>query len=352
MLLYEWLFGLFESCLTLSDKLLSELIKKARESNNLTQTAFGKFFDPPVAQSTVAKWEKGDLSPKRKHFPKIASLLNITLEEFLDLVGEQLINEGIILSISEDAIYVPNKRHFSVLNRGVKSWNRWREKNYRVIPQLAGAKPKEDYLDEIDLHHADLKGSFLQNKSLRASNLRGAIFSEANLSNADLSDADLLGADLSGANLTGANLTNANLWGANLSEAILVDAILCDANFKQANLSNADLTRADMREANFNRANFEYAILKYCFIYGISSWNINLNKAVQKKLSICPNKVNSIYVDRIENAFIKSLEIDNKNVPQIVEFSDKFQTAISQSKASFKDKLKKLQNPKGVNSET
>lgn len=326
---------------TLSDQSLSELIKKAREDNNLTQTAFGRFFEPSIAQPTIARWEKGDLLPNRKHFPKIASLLNITLEEFCELISKQLSEEGIIFPGMDNGIYIPNKRHLNTLNKGVKSWNRWREKNYRVIPGLAGAKPKEDYLDEIDLHHADLKGSWLQNKSLRASKLRGAIFSEANLSNADLSDADLLGADLSGANLTGANLTNANLWGANLSEAILVDAILCDANFKQANLSNADLTRADMREANFNRANFEYAILKYCFIYGISSWNINLNKAVQKKLSICPNKVNSIYVDRIENAFIKSLEIDNKNVPQIVEFSDKLQTAINQSKASFKDKLKK-----------
>jgi uncharacterized protein YjbI with pentapeptide repeats/DNA-binding XRE family transcriptional regulator len=337
---------------TLSDKSLSELIKKAREGNNLTQTAFGSFFKPSIAQPTIARWEKGDLLPNRKHFPKIASLLNITLEEFCELISKQLSEEGIIFPGMDDWVYIPNKRHLNTLNKGVKSWNRWREKNYRVIPQLSGAKPKEDYLDEIDLHHADLKGSFLQNKSLRASKLRGAILCEANLSNANLSDADLLGADLIGANLTGVNLTNANLWGANLSEAILVDAILCDANFKQADLSNADLTHADMREANFNRANFEYAILKYCFIYGISNWNINLNKAVQKQLCICPNKVESIYVDRMENAVIKSLEIDNNDVPEIVKFAGELQTAISKSKSSFKEKLNKSQNHKGVNSET
>ena len=290
--------------LTLSEQSLSGLIKKARKRNNLTQTAFGNFFAPPLAQSTVARWERGDLSPKRKHFSKIASLLNITLEEFFDLVGEQLINEGIIVAISEDAIYVPNKRHFNVLNRGVKSWNRWREKNYRVTPQLAGAKPKEDYLDEIDLHHANLKGSILQNKSLRASKLREAILCEANLKNANLSNADLSGANLSGANLTGGNLTNANLWGANLSKAILVDAILCDANFKEADLSNADLSHADMRGANLNRANLEDAILKYCFVYGISCWDINLKGAIQNKLSICPEKINPVCVDRIENAFL------------------------------------------------
>jgi uncharacterized protein YjbI with pentapeptide repeats len=228
--------------------------------------------------------EKGELTPKRKHFPKIASLLNITLEEFFDLVGEQLINEGIIFSISEDGIYLPNKRHFNVLNRGVKLWNRWRIKNYRVRSQLAGAKPKEDYLDEIDLHHSDLRGSYFQNKSLRSSIIWGS---------------DLRKSDLRGSDLTGANLSEANLTGASL----------CRANFKRANFSNADLSFADMREAILNDANFEYAILKYCYVYGISDWNTNFNKAVQKKLSICPYKTQTIYVDCIENARLKLLEI-------------------------------------------
>jgi len=337
---------------TLSNQSLSELIKKARESNNLTQTAFGRFFEPSIAQPTIARWEKGDLLPNRKHFPKIASLLNITLEEFCELISKQLSVEGIIFPGIDDGVYIPNKRHLNALNKGVKSWNRWREKNYRVIPQLAGAKPKEDYLDEIDLHHADLKGSFLQNKSLRASKLRGAILSEANLKNANLSDADLLGADLSGANLAGVNLTNANLWGANLSEAILVDAILCDANFKQANLSNADLTHADMRGTNLNQANLEYAILKYSYVYGISDWNTNLDGAVQKQLSICQYKTQPIYVDCIENARLKLLEINSRENQKIHQSVINLQTEISESKASFKEMLDKLQKSKEVENES
>ena len=332
--------------------MLSELIRKVREDNNLTQATFGRFFEPTVAQSTVAKWEKGDLLPNRKHFPKIASLLNLTLEEFFDLVSKQLIEEGIAASIFEDTIYVPNKRHFKVLNRGVKSWNRWREKNYMVIPQLAGAKPKKEYLDEIDFNHADLRGSYLQNKSLRASNLSGADLRGANLSNVDLVDSDLREANLSGADLRGANLTKANLWGANLSEAILIDAILRKVNFEEANLSNADLSHADMRGANLNQANLEYAILKYCFIYGISDWNTNLHKAVQKKLYICPHKTYSTYVDCIENARLKLLEINNRDLPEIHKYVTKLQAAISANRSSFKEKLEKIQKSKETENET
>ena len=333
---------------TLSNLSLSELIKTARKTNNLTQTAFGKFFEPSIAQPTIARWEKGDLFPDRKHFPKIASLLNLTLEELLDIVHEQLEeNENASRKLEEEN-YICDNRHLRVLNKGSKAWNRWRNKNDRILPQLEGAEPKEDYFDEIDLHGAYLRKSNFQGKSLKRAELRGADLSGADLSGADLSGADLRFANLTKSNLKKTNLSNANLSGANLSEAILVDAVLCDANLKQANLSNADLTHADIREANLNQANLECAILKYCYVYGISDWNTNLDEAVQKQLSICPYKTKPIYVDCIENARLKLSEINHRNDTKIFELARKLQNALSESKASFKEKLDKIQNLKGV----
>ncbi|MGL5835834.1 MAG: helix-turn-helix domain-containing protein, partial [Waterburya sp.] len=61
----------FLSPQTSSNKSLGELIKKIRTTNNLTQTDFGKQFEPSVTQSTVARWENGIQTPDRTHFPKI-----------------------------------------------------------------------------------------------------------------------------------------------------------------------------------------------------------------------------------------------------------------------------------------
>ncbi len=331
---------------------LSELIKTARKANNLTQNDFGKFFEPSIAQPTIARWEKGDLLPDRKHFPKIASLLNLTLEELLNLVQVQLEEDANTSCESEEETYIYDSRHLKVLNKGAKVWNRWRDKNDEILPQLEGAEPKEDYLDEIDLHSAYLRKTHFKGKSLIRAEFRGADLSEANLSNADLSGADLRFTNLTKSNLRKTNLNNANLFGADLSEAILVGTILCDANLKEANLSNADLTHADMRGANLNQANLEYAILKYCYVYGISDWNINLNGAVQKQLSICQYRTQSIYVDCIENARLKLLEINSRDLPEIHKCVNKLQTAISENRASFKEKLERLQKSKGVENET
>jgi transcriptional regulator with XRE-family HTH domain len=323
---------------------LSELIKTARKANNLTQNDFGKFFEPSIAQPTIARWEKGDLLPDRKHFPKIASLLNLTLEELLNLVQVQLKEDANTSCESEEETYIYDSRHLKVLNKGSKLWNHWREKNPNVAPQLEGAKPKENYLDGIDLNGAYLRKTYLKGKSLKRAIFHGADLREANLSYSDLSNADLCFANLNKANLTGTDLSDANLWGADLSEAILKSAILCRANLKEANLGYADLTYVDMREANLNEANFEYAILKYCFVYGISDWNINLNGAVQKQLSICQYRTQSIYVDCIENVRLKLLEINSRDLPEIHKCVNKLQTAISENRASFKQKLKDYTN--------
>ena len=214
----------------LTEQSVSELIKSARKKNNLIQKDFGSFFEPSIAQSTIARWEKGDLLPDRKHLPKIASLLNLTLEEFLDLVCQELEkNEGNSYQLEEET-YIYDIRHLKVLNKGSKAWNRWRNKNDRILPQLERAEPKEDYFDEIDLDSAYLRKSNFKGKSLKRAVLRGADLSEANFSNADLSGADLRFVNLTKSNLKKTNLSNANLSGAKLNEAILVDTVLCDAN--------------------------------------------------------------------------------------------------------------------------
>ncbi|NHC34301.1 pentapeptide repeat-containing protein [Scytonema millei] len=337
-----------------SSKSFPELIRKAREASHLSQAAFGKLFSPPVTQPTVARWEKGEILPDRRHFPKIASLLSLTLEQLFDYI-EGRITE--INDLSEPPVLATlNKMHLAILNRGAVDWNRWREKNPEIFPQLVGAKPKELNLDGIDLREADLRDVDFSAKSLRNARLDATDLRGANLVEADLRNADLRGANLREANLTKANLSNANLEGAdlfratiknadfmsanlkkaNLSKVVFRDARLCDANLEDANLSKSILIFVDLRGAILNRANFEKAIIKGGLVDGISTWDINLNGAIQEYLHISSVNGNSVYVNDLRLAYIKHLALQHNEDGEIQSIINQLQQTLE--KKTIKDR--------------
>ena len=173
-----------------------------------------------------------------------------------------------------------NKKHLEILKKGVKAWNEWREENPEEKPDLSGA----------NLIRADLSG-------------------------ADLREADLQKADLWDANLSGANLSEANLMEANLSGAGLWEATLFRANLSGANLLNASIERAILIETNLKKTN-----LTNCKIYGISVWNVKLDKAtVQTDLVITKEEEPIITVDNLEVAQFIYLLLRNEKIRSVID---------------------------------
>ncbi len=165
-----------------------------------------------------------------------------------------------------------NPEHLKTLKQGMEVWNRWREENPDVRPDLfsadlGGANLGGANLSAADLRTADLIGADLRRANLDGANLGRAKLSGANLSGADLRRANLDGANLgraklSGANLSRAYLSRANLLEADLSTADLGGADLSGAGLGGANLREAHLIGADLREANLGRANLSGADLR------------------------------------------------------------------------------------------
>lgn len=128
-----------------------------------------------------------------------------------------------------------NPKHLKIVKQGVSEWNKWREENPALWPDLSGEDLRDVILSSMDLSRADL----------HRADLRGA-----NLINANLD-----GANLSGANLTGARLINARL-GANLSGSNLRGSFLHDASLIGADLSGADLEGANFFDVRMGRTSF------------------------------------------------------------------------------------------------
>ena len=240
-----------------------------------------------------------------------------------------------------------NKKHLQIIKQGTDAWDRWREKNLEVKPDLSEANLSGENLGQAELSGAnlsradlrkanlgganlnwaeltganlagaDLSGAYLSRADLKWANLAeaklaGADLLEANLSRADLSESDLSGADLRGtdlreanfsrSNLGGANLSGADLRNANLSGAALRGTHLSEANLSRADLSGAYLESADLMNASLSETNLEEAVLTDCRVYGLSSWGVNLNRTQQSNLILTPHGDPIIGVDQLEMA--------------------------------------------------
>lgn len=160
-----------------------------------------------------------------------------------------------------------NEEHLALLRQGVDIWNRWRQKNPMIEPDLSKADLHGANLVHTDLSKADLSRAILRKADLSLANLSKASLSATNLSAASLSFANLIRADLSFANLSFANLNGANLSDTDLSRAILSNSNLSDADLSRADLSNTSLMGVQALSTNFTSANLTGACLQ--------DWNIN-----------------------------------------------------------------------------
>lgn len=57
-------------------------IKKLRKKRNLTQAELSEKIN--LSQSAVAKWENGECMPKAEMLPKLAKILNCSIDELFD----------------------------------------------------------------------------------------------------------------------------------------------------------------------------------------------------------------------------------------------------------------------------
>jgi hypothetical protein len=202
-----------------------------------------------------------------------------------------------------------NDEHVAQLNQGVAAWNAWRKQNPEIRPDLSRWDLAGANLNGVNLVRANLNGTYLVGASLENANLTGSHLKEANLTAADLSRADLTGASLGAANLNHTKLWEAKLLKANLINASLVCAKLNKAILSGADLSGAGLVMADLTDAD----------LTGCRVYGVSAWDLKLDKAKQQNLLITGVNQPAITVDNIEVAQFVYLMLRNEKIRNVID---------------------------------
>lgn len=174
-----------------------------------------------------------------------------------------------------------NAEHLAILQQGVEAWNRWRQQEHNLAPDLSHADLEDRQLAEANLERTNLKRANLRGANLRRANLdwanlihaclseaalREATFREAYLVDTDLHRADLSGADFNRAHLSEVNLSLANLDGADFTGALVSRLLLCEVDLTRVRgldaMQHAKRSSLDLATLQLSNAALPDAFLK------------------------------------------------------------------------------------------
>jgi hypothetical protein len=133
-----------------------------------------------------------------------------------------------------------NPEHVAILKQGVEVWNRWRDENGQIVPDLS----------KIDLSRADLRNANLRGTNMEYSGLSHAKCAAARLWSAQLRGAILQHADLSFADFSFADLSSADLRSAMIGCTYFRNTILEGCHFGCARASYTVLINVDLSNIN------------------------------------------------------------------------------------------------------
>jgi hypothetical protein len=213
-----------------------------------------------------------------------------------------------------------NRKQLALIKRGVTNWNKWREDNPSIKPDLSGANLRFAVLNGANLQGVNLTNSNLELSSLVGTNLRGANFTGSNLSQANIYWSELSVACFRKANLYQANLIQSEFIGADFSEANLKEIYCCACNFSEANFNATKLIDCDLSKSMLIGAKFNDATLQNCRVYGISAWDLEgLDEANQANLIVTPFGDPDIEVDNLEVAQFIYIMLNSAKMRSIID---------------------------------
>jgi hypothetical protein len=207
----------------------------------------------------------------------------------LELVKEYVTGTGVLECVGRN-----RREHLETLREGKDFWNQWRLEHPQIRPLLPCVVATDDFLPGQSLAHYD--------------------FSHTNFG----------GADLRGVHFEHANFHQAILAKANLSGAHLEDANFCRTDLYETNFTGAYLDRANLQGVQLAKTNLTRANLVDCTVYGLSSWDLELEGAIQKNLTIRYRPVLTepheevVRVNDLDLAAFMHFTRDNQNIARVI----------------------------------
>ena len=237
-----------------------------------------------------------------------------------------------------------NEEHLKILEQGVDVWNKWREENPNITPDLSHINFHDKDLRKINLQKADLSSAIFFNNNLSnanftdvqaynslfdCSNLQKANFKNAALnkasfrhtkaqnSNFDSShiwESDFQLADLRWANFYSAKAQHTLFDKANLQNTIFRSADLKNSDLSETKLQRADLSNARLECVRFSFGSLDHAIIEHTNLINAIFYDSSLSRTIFSYSNLTSSRITTtnLHKTHFSSCILTGVKIDQK----------------------------------------
>jgi uncharacterized protein YjbI with pentapeptide repeats len=206
-----------------------------------------------------------------------------------------------------------------LLKSGTKQWNDWRKNHPDQSPILRDIDFTNEFPNEIELYHLPhFDDVDFSNVDLHMSSLRNGYYCGCCFDGAKISFADLVDAYFSHCTFRNVNMRVTRMGSATFSNCVFENADLSYCSAEDTSFKGSRFINTRLEHVSFIANDFSNTKLVGCFVYGISSWDLNLENSVQEDLTITKENQPIITVDNIELAQFLYLMINNAKLRDII----------------------------------
>jgi uncharacterized protein YjbI with pentapeptide repeats len=156
------------------------------------------------------------------------------------------------------------------------------------------------------------------NSDMHMASLRNCMFFNCNFDDAHLTFTDLVDAYFVNCTFRRTCMRVSKIGNAKFEDCIFEECDMSYCSAEKTSFKGSSFTKTKMEHMSLVQTDFSDTKLDECFLYGISSWDLNLQNSVQRNLVITPDDMPNITVDNIELAQFLYLIINNQRLRDVI----------------------------------
>lgn len=212
------------------------------------------------------------------------------------------------------------EEHKAILKGGTKKWNEWRNENPKLTPSLRDVEFVREFGDPKDFYNLpEFENADFSNADLHMSSLRNCMFHNCCFDGAKITFADLVDTYFHSCSFKNVNMRVTKIGSAIFNNCTFEASDLSYCSAEDTSFAGSRFTDTILEHINFVSSDFSNTVMKDCHVYGISSWDLNMENSVQNNIVISKEDQPLITVDSIELAQFLYLMINNAKLRNIID---------------------------------